>query len=125
MAFIVLFSTVSFTVDMHFCGDTLVDLSFFQEAATCGMEVQKSSSSASEMTKMNCCSDEQIVLEGQDELNITFDNLSFEQQLFISSFVYSYVNLFESLPKQVNPFKEYSPPLLITDIQLVNETFLI
>ena len=32
MAFVVLFSTMSFTIDMHFCGDTLVATSMFQKA---------------------------------------------------------------------------------------------
>ena len=29
MAFVVLFSTMSLTVDMHYCGDTLVDTAIF------------------------------------------------------------------------------------------------
>ena len=36
MAFVVLFSTMSFTIDMHFCGDTLVAVSMFQKATAIG-----------------------------------------------------------------------------------------
>ena len=37
MAFVVLFSTMSFTVNMHYCGDTLVETAIFQKAKGCGM----------------------------------------------------------------------------------------
>ena len=41
MAAVVLMTTMSFTIDMHYCGDSLVDFSFVQKAETCGMEKAK------------------------------------------------------------------------------------
>ena len=38
MAFVVLVSTMSFTYDLHFCGDILVDVALFAKADSCGME---------------------------------------------------------------------------------------
>jgi hypothetical protein len=38
MALIVLMTTTSFTVAMHYCGDTLVSYSFSHKAEGCGME---------------------------------------------------------------------------------------
>jgi len=35
MAFVVLFSTMSFTVNMHYCGDTLVETAIFKKAKGC------------------------------------------------------------------------------------------
>lgn len=75
--------------------------------------------------EMDCCTDLEIVLEGQDDLKISFDQFTFEQQIFISSFYYTYVNLFETVHKDLIFFKEYSPPLLIRDIQILDQTFLI
>jgi len=124
MACIVLLSTMSFTIDMHYCGDILVDTSVFTAAETCGMELQESSKECS-VSKKNCCSDTQIVFEGQDELKNSFDSLATEQQLFISSFVYTYLNLFEGLEGNVIPFKDYSPPLLVKDIQKLDGVYLI
>lgn len=40
LAFVVLFSTMSFTIDMHFCGNTLVETAIFHKAKGCGMETQ-------------------------------------------------------------------------------------
>ena len=98
MALVVLFSTLSFTVDMHYCGDTLVNTAILHKAESCGMEMDKpSTSSDCEMKKKNCCSNKQLVVEGQDELKTSSETLSFEQQIFVATFVFSYVNLFEEL----------------------------
>ena len=112
MALLVLFSTMSFTVDMHYCGDQLVDFSFFETAENCTMKASPSKASGEtsimEM-EMDCCTDLEIALEGQDDLKISFDQLTLEQQTFVSALLYSYVNLFEGDDKRVISFKEYSP----------------
>ena len=118
MAFLVMLSTMSFTVDKHFCGSHLVDKAIFSKAKTCGMQM-------SAEAEDHCCTNKKVEVEGQDELKISFESFDFDQQLFFSTFTFAYINLFESLPKQIIPFKDYSPPLLVTDIQLVDQVFLI
>jgi hypothetical protein len=76
-------------------------------------------------TITTCCSDELIILEGQDELKLSFENLNLEQQHFIAAFSYSYINLFEGLEENITPFFGYPPPKLVKNIQLLDETFLI
>lgn len=127
MALIVLLSTMSFTVDMHYCGEHLVDFSVFTPAESCGMEAMMSTTTADgcSVMKMDCCTDVEIVMEGQDDLKISFDQITFEQQTFISTFIYSYINLFEEVDENNIPFKEYAPPPLIRDVQVLDQTFLI
>jgi hypothetical protein len=125
MAFVVLFSTMSFTVDMHFCGDTLVETALFHKAKGCGMEMEKPSTEGCAITKKNCCNDEQLVVDGQDELQLSVDKISFEQQVFIASFVYTYINLFEGFDNKVSSFERYKPPLVIREIYKIDETYLI
>ncbi len=126
MAWTVLLSTTSFTMDLHYCGETLVDVALFAETEGCGMEMQQAkSNSACEIVKKSCCTDEQINHQGQDELKTSFEKLSFDQQAFVTSYVLSYVNLFEGLETNVVPFDGYPPPILIKDVQLLHETFLI
>jgi len=121
LAFLVLFSTLSFTVESHYCGKRLVDTAIFTQVKGCGMEMPSNVTN----TK-GCCKHEVEVIKGQDELKFSaFDDLSISQQLFLTAFTYSYVNGFESLPKQIIPHKDYSPPNLIVDIQLLDEAFLI
>jgi hypothetical protein len=125
MAIVVLFSTMSFTIDMHYCGDTLVETTIFHKAKGCGMEMEKPSSEGCSITKKNCCDDKQLVIDGQDELKLNFDKLTFEQQQFVASFIYTYINLFEGLDKNVSSFDEYKPPLVVRQIFKIDETYLI
>jgi hypothetical protein len=125
MAFVVLFSTMSFTISMHYCGDTLVETAVFQKAKGCGMEMQNPSTEGCAIIKKNCCKDEQLVVDGQDELQLLVDKISFEQQVFIASFVYTYINLFEGLYNNVSSYEEYKPPLVIRQLYKIDETYLI
>lgn len=119
LALLVLFSTVSFTIEKHFCGDILVDMSFFTEADKCAMESEEIA------LKKSCCKDEIDVVEGQNELILSYDDMDFEQLQFITSYVYSYINLFEGAPKKIIPHKGYSPPNLVKDICVLDQVFLI
>jgi len=86
MAFLVMLSTMSFTVDRHFCGSHLIDKAVFSKAKTCGMHM---SADAEDY----CCTNEKVEVEGQDELKISFDSLDFHQQLFITTFYKSSTDL--------------------------------
>ena len=128
MAFVVLISTTSFAVTKHFCGGTLVDIAFFDEVSTCGMENQKTSSnsiSGCSIVKKDCCNDVQLLIDGQDELQLQVDKISFEQQVFIASFIYTHINLFEGLENNVSSYEEYKPPLVIRQIFKIDEMYLI
>ncbi|UJH89820.1 hypothetical protein LZ575_12430 [Antarcticibacterium sp. 1MA-6-2] len=121
LALLVLVSTFSFTVDKHFCGSILVDLAVFSEAETCGMEMDFEMGIAED----SCCTNEKTAVEGQDELKISFNSLDLDQQIFLTSFTHTFLNLFEGASLEVIPFKDYTPPLLVTDIQVLDQVFLI
>ncbi len=131
MAFVVMFTTMSFTVDMHYCGDSLVDFSFYHKADSCGMDAglklnrQDSQSCERAFTKKTCCSDHQIVKDASQELKTTIDKITFEQQTYVATFFYTYVNLFERRDTSFVPYKDYNPPFLIRDVQILDETYLI
>ena len=127
MALVVVFSTMSFTINMHYCGDTLVEAAIFHKAKGCGMELQQPiTKSGCSVEKKGCCTDKHVTVKGQDELIVkTIDDLDVNQQLFVATFTYSYLNLFEGLPELVIPHKNYSPPILVTDIQVLDQVFLI
>ena len=125
MAIVVLFSTMSFTIDMHYCGDSLVETAIFHKAKGCGMETEKPSTDGCSIKVKDCCSDEQLIIDGQDELKITFDKLTFDQQVFVASFVYTYINLFDGLEENVTSYRDYAPPLVIRQIYKLDETYLI
>ena len=121
LSILVLCSTMSITVEKHFCGGTLVDVALFSEAKGCGMEM----TSESQMKKP-CCKDEVEVIQGQDELKVTsFKELDLEKQQILLAYVYTYASLFVSLPKEIIPHRDYVPPNLVTDIHVLDQVFLI
>ncbi|MBD0836053.1 hypothetical protein ICJ84_11435 [Aestuariibaculum suncheonense] len=125
MAFVVLFTTMSFTLNMHYCGDTLVEMAVFHEAKGCGMEMVAPSTEVCTISKKNCCDDKQLVVEGQDELQQSFEKTSFNQQLFVASFVYTFISLFEGEQQLDKSYIAYKPPLVSRQIYKLVETYLI
>lgn len=124
MAVLVLFSTFSFTVQKHYCGDFLIDTAVFSKAESCGMDVEKDHKSHSLMNS-SACNNKKVEVEGQKDLKISFEHFDLPQQVFLTTFIYTYFDLFEPAPEQITPFKDYSPPLLVSDIQLQDQVFLI
>jgi hypothetical protein len=116
---------MSFTVDMHFCGDRLVETTIFQKAKGCGMEMEKPSAEGCTISKNNCCSDVQQIIDGQDEMQFTIDKLTIDPQIFIVSFVYTYKNLFEATEKKDTSIRDYFPPPVTREIYKLDETYLI
>ena len=128
MALLLLFSTLSFSMDMHYCGDHLVDFSLFDKAESCGMmAVAEEVPTDCTVIKsgMDCCTDVQILVEGQEDFKVSFDQLTYGQQLFLSSFVSSYISLFEGFETKSPRDWEYAPPPLIQDVLVLYQTFLI
>lgn len=121
LAFLVLFSTLSFSVDMHFCGYNLVDVEVFQKAKGCGMDMEDGT-----MTAMGCCRDHQVVVQGQDDLKLPpAIDFSPIQILFLPIrplFLDVAVLNFEK--KSFLPEK-YIPPLLFRDLSIAHQVFLI
>jgi hypothetical protein len=125
LALLVLVSTFSFTVDRHYCGSFLVDQAVFSKALSCGMDMKSHSETDLMDQDDNCCRNQNISVDGQDELKISFNSMDFDQQVFIAAFTFSFNELFEELPQQVIPYKNYTPPLIVKDIPVLNDTFLI
>jgi len=130
MALLVLISTLSISVEKHYCGEHLVDVAIFTEAENCGMEVLDNDSIAADhdelVSQKTCCTDVVDLIEGQDELSLDQSKeLSPDQKVFILSFaaVFSGLNILE--PQKHTSFEHYSPPIVVKDIQVLNEAFLI
>ena len=124
LSFLVLFSTLSLTIDKHFCGDVLIDVAIFSESKTCGMEVSKTEQT--DVIEKSCCKNEIDVIEGISDLTInSFEDFDLIQQQVLFAYSYSYINLFEGLPNFVIPHSDYLPPTLVEDIHLLDEVYLI
>lgn len=122
LAFLVLFSTFSFTVDTHYCGDFLIDVSFMGEAEGCLSTI----SSENILQTKNCCKDEVQQFKGQDELRLTnFDKISFEKQQFLFAFIISYQNTFSTTQVEKINLNGSLPPEIHQNYQVTYQSFLI
>ncbi|WP_237274569.1 HYC_CC_PP family protein [Tenacibaculum ovolyticum] len=124
LALLVLFSTFSFIVEKHYCGDFLVDVSYVGEADTCNEGMKDDCGTI--IKKKKCCKDEVHQIKGQDEIQkVSLDKISFHQVKFFVAFYASYELLFQDFDKQTVSSEYYSPPNLVSDIQVLHEVFII
>ncbi len=126
MALLVLLSTTSWKVEKHYCMGHLVDVAVFSEVETCGMDASLVSNEETQIQqRKSCCSDEVIIIDAQEDLNLSFNDFDVVQQSFVVTFTYSYLGLFQNLAELPIPHFYYPPPILVKDIQLLDEVFLI
>lgn len=130
MAFVVLCSTLSFTLNMHYCGNILVETAINHKAKSCGMESdnfqkEKSKTEGCSITKNNCCDDEVKHIEGQDELKLSLIdfNLNIPVEIAVFSFIYSFPESYTF--KTDSAFNLYQPPEYACDFQTLHQVFLI
>ena len=119
LAVLVCLSTLSFTVDKHYCGDFLVDVSFTGDASGCGME-------KGTVPKKNCCKDEVHQVEGQHELlQSSIDDFTIQKEQLLDSFLISYRDFFSVKESTELIYNVLSPPDLPVDYQVLYQSFLI
>ncbi|ANW95570.1 hypothetical protein AXE80_04445 [Wenyingzhuangia fucanilytica] len=124
LAFIVVFSTVSVTLTMHFCGEKISAVTVLQNVKQCCSDVQNSEG-ITQITKKTCCSDVKITKDSQTEIQTQNTTLSLHQKVFFTSFVTAYLSLFKNQNKQDFTFLDYSPPLVVKPIYKLDEVYLI
>lgn len=141
MAFLMFFTSVGFTMDMHYCGEELKSVSFLGKAKTCHdiseekkapmkdcphhrkMMTEKKSCSEDK----DCCSNKTVQLQSdQDQQIRTTDFITNKQlkQFLIAYVVVFLIDNFE-FEREVINLAYYKPPLILRDIPVLNQTFLL
>lgn len=120
LAVLVLLSTVSLTIEKHYCGANLVDIAVFSEVKNCAME------SVDMLQNMGCCKHEVDVITGQNQLKVTFfEDLDLEEPQFVTTNYFNCFINFQDLARQTIPQESYMPPRLVADIQVLDQVFII
>ena len=125
LAFVVVFATSSFTVDMHFCCNKLVDMAILSKAKPCKDKVSDKPSKECSLGQKNCCSNDSFVKKADDSAKKAQFDLSTDNIVFLQTFFYTYANPFEGGELKAVPFTIYDPPFLEKDILVLHETFLL
>ena len=130
MAILMLFTSVGFSADLHFCKGELKSFSVFGKAESCHT-MKKSCSHHENMvvadtSEKDCCSNKTIEIDDLDtDFNVALDvELTDLQVKFVASFVCSFFSL--SPPRVVkSTFYDAFDPLPPMDIYVLLERFLI
>lgn len=124
LAFIVVFSTVSVTLTMHFCREKISAVTVLQNVKQC-CDMGEKSDATTHFSKKSCCSDIKITKDSQTEIQTQNTTLSLHQKVFFTSFVTAYLSLFDNQTNQDVTFLDYSPPLVVKPIYKLDEVYLI
>ncbi|CAM1370567.1 conserved hypothetical protein [Tenacibaculum litoreum] len=124
LALVVLLSTFSFNVEKHFCGDSLVAISYVGNVASCD-DVEEDSCE-SKTIEPSCCKDDVEFLKGQTQIQKSpVEKVIFTKVITaVTSYTY-YKQLFSGIERRLVPHKFYIPPKLFFDIQVLHEVFII
>ncbi|MBV1887765.1 MAG: hypothetical protein KUG51_00590 [Urechidicola sp.] len=130
LAIVVLFSTFSFTVSSHFCGNILVDSSIFSEVEDCGMDMSHNDDCDSEENGISCnendlmhCKNVTNSLEGNTIEQQAFENSDLPKVFFAISFLAHYENLLVDKNEIDLSIIHYKPLLVYEDTIVLYENF--
>jgi hypothetical protein len=138
MAILLLTSSVSFAVDMHFCKGELKSISFWGKAPSCHeqaaakitcphhrkMMLEKGEAA---LEKADCCDNHTVQVEAEhDRQTQTAAELELNPSLqyFLIAYATSLLPA-EGFTDSPAPYLNYKPPLLLRDIPVLTQSFLL
>lgn len=136
MAFLILFSSVGFSIDLHYCGTDLKSFSFTGKAKNC-FELAKSGTCSKhqmveatkplcETSKKDCCHNKTFYVKG--ELTSDAPTTSFLISSLLQDFLLAFVVVFADKPtlkQSTLNFLHYKPPLIQKKIPVLVQSFLL
>ena len=122
MAFLLLFSTVGFSVNVHFCQGKLSGVSILKQASCCSAKT--SCNHSVKKSNKGCCENKTIIKQASKE---DF-NKTQQQKVELSQFAVAFIYAYCILPiqvKLVKPYALHKPPLPDKDFSVLYQSFLI
>ena len=135
-----LFASMGFLVDMHYCQGQLKSISFLGKAKSChdlgeGMKdcphhkkmLEAKDSAGDSLSEKGCCSSETIYYHLDKDQKHQVENTVLANAS-LQNFVIAFVEVFlsSSVTQTENPiYAHYKPPLIPRDIYVLLETFLL
>lgn len=124
-----LFSTLSFSIDKHYCGGQLYSEAIFSHAKDCGMQqmdVCGDTNSTSNSIKNNgCCHNVLVFIKGQNLEQQAISTLILDVQQSAIIVDFKDFNFIADYLQQPTFYQNYSPPSLVKDIPVLDQSFLI
>ncbi len=125
LALMILVVSNSYAITSHFCGSTLVGVSYFGQSSACGMMDADDDCKDEQSIEKGCCTNVVEIIE-PDVLDKTvtfkFDAKEFTSVIY---FAFSYISVFQERIVHDEFLFEPPPPDIDLDIQVLHQTFLI
>ncbi|WP_051315562.1 HYC_CC_PP family protein [Arenibacter certesii] len=126
LALLILFATVSWTVEKHYCLGHLVDIAFFQEAESCGMiAVGNNGNAIFKLEEPPCCSSEVISIKGLEDLSYSVKDLKLVFPFIFTAAKENSALILEIIYELPILGINNSPPHIGRDIYLLHQVFLL
>lgn len=123
LSFCFLFSTMSFSINTHYCGNILVDKQMMLPAKKCAMH---SADNTHINAKDDCCNESNQIIDGQDELQLNFlDDIQSPFVALSYSADHFLLRLQTDQLKRQTHFKDRAPPGNKYSFQILYQSFLI
>jgi len=142
-----LFSSIGFSMDIHFCGNEIESIGLYGKADECEMMKKleqkqekhaccsssqpkkathcSNNSPENDIKKGKCCQNEIFSLQSLNDFSISNAfYLSSTDCSFAVVYIYNIQFNLET-KRELNPLDDYSPPLLNQDVTILHQVFLI
>jgi hypothetical protein len=124
LAILVLFSSTSFMIGMHFCMGEVQNIAFFTKADAC--EKERSLPPCHRHIKVACCEDKTVVHKGDDfKASLVGFKLSAPATIDIEQALILISEIIPSAPVSRVQYYDYDPPLRSCDRTIEHQVFLI
>lgn len=124
IALVVLFTSLSFTIEKHICEDEIMDVSVITNSDYCDMHDMDNNVNGHDEKDDQCCVENINLIPGNKNVQEAINHLEINQVKFILAFNYTYLDLFEKR-ENIVPFTDTSPFIVDKDLQILYQTFLI
>jgi len=122
---IVLLSSSSFSIYKHFCGDNLVTISTEKLDSCCESEITSQNFNKLIFSEQNCCKNETTIKDIQIFDTNSPNKIAKNTVLFFTSFHHNFIQKTTFVTATKNYYKDFYPPKLVSNKQVLFQTFLI
>lgn len=124
MVTFLLLSATSFSIYKHFCNVNLVAITI-EKVDSCCNSKKTIKSNKLNFSEKDCCKNETAFKNTQPFDFTNSVKIIKSQTLFLSSFYYSFIKNSTIVTSSKNYYEDFSPPKLVSNKQVLFQTFLI
>ena len=137
LAFLMLFTSVGFSADLHYCQGHLKSISVFGKAKNCHEMAKEANTCPHHQKKIeqtkacsedqkDCCENKVVHIQLDQDQQIKHLDFTLNQALQQFAITYLAVFFFYPLPEKVAPqYNHYRPPPITRDIPVLLQSFLL